>query len=168
MGLTRNSSRNSRICCCILSFTGKTLLLDRKFLLATRIVYHWQEIYILWNEMCTYTNRNPSCDNKFLHEARYVFLLQEMPSYILIFLSVTSNFVLLQENSSCHNQFVPVTDNFFLWHEIIFVSPNYTKMVIKLKYFFLKQYISFCEILDEWADLPFDKEVWTFQGMDQC
>ena len=73
-GLTRNVLANSHICCRIWSFTRNTLLLDRKFLLATGIFY-----------------RNPSCYSKFLPVAVNFFLWQYISSCSRKFILVTSN-----------------------------------------------------------------------------
>ena len=107
-GLTQNCLGNSHVFCHILSFTGNSILLDRKFLLVTETFYQWQGSYILQNKMCNYADRNTSCDNKFLPLAGNFFLSQEMPSYTSIFLPVTSNFVLWQENSSYDIKLLPV------------------------------------------------------------
>ena len=108
LGANTKCYRKFMFFCRILSFTGSILLLESKSLLATGIVSQWQESYILWNKMCIYANRHPSCDRKFLPVAVSFFLAKEMPSYTLIFLPMISNFVLWQENSS-------YDINFFLW-----------------------------------------------------
>ena len=88
MGAYTKFFKKCKRCCRILSFTENTLFFDRKFLLATGIFYQLQEIYIFWNEICTYLNRNPSCDS---------------------YLHVAGNFF-------CHKKCLPILWYFCLWH----------------------------------------------------